>query len=219
MRFSEVSAFIAKDVRLELRQRAALNGVLLYLISTLFLCYLAFTAHADARSLSALFWVIILFAATNAVSRSFTQEGPARQSFYNTLASQAALIVSKIIYNVVLMLMLGGLSYLIFSFLLGNFVVHTLAFLVVLAGGCIGFACLLTFVSAIAGRTGNHFALTAVLGFPIALPLVILCVNLTEYCALTTFPTDFWMKVVILFLLDAITATLAYILFPFLWRA
>lgn len=219
MRFREVSAFIAKDVRLELRHRAALNGVVLYLVSTLFLCYLAFTTHAETRSLSALFWVIILFAATNAVSRSFTQEGSARQSYYNTLASQAALIVSKIIYNVVLMLLLGGLSYLIFSFLLGNFVVQTFTFLLVLAGGCIGFACLLTFVSAIAGRTGNHFAMTAVLGFPIALPLVILCVNLTEYCALAVLPTDFWMKLAILFLLDIVTATLAYILFPFLWRA
>ncbi len=219
MRLSEVNAFIAKDFRLELRNRAAINGVVLYLVSTLFLCYLAFSAEVDQHTLAALFWVIVLFAATNAVSRSFIQESQSRQSFYNTLASQHSLILAKIIYNNVLMIILGGISYLIFSFLLGNFVQHSAAFILVLAAGCIGFASLLTFVSAIAGRLGNHFAMTAILGFPIALPLVVLCVDLTKYCAMIILPFDFWMKILVLLILDAIVASLAYILFPYLWRA
>lgn len=217
-RFHEVSALIRKDLRIELRQRSAINGVILYLVSTLFICYLSFSANADPQSLISLFWVVILFAATNAVSKSFVQENSYRQATYNLLASQASLILAKLLYNALLMLLISSLCFFLFAFLLGNPVQNMAAFIPVLGLGSIGFSSLMTFVSAIASRTGNHFAMTAVLGFPIALPLIVLCVSLTTACMGTELPAGFWSKIAVLLLLDGIIAALAYILFPFLWR-
>lgn len=216
--YREVYALLRKDLKTELRHRSSINGVLLYLASTLFICYLSFSGNAGLQSMIPLFWIIILFAATNAVSKSFIQESRQRQETYNILASQSSLILAKLIYNTLLMILLGSLSFLLFALLFNNLSGNPGAFIPVLLLGSAGFACLMTFISSIAARTGNHFALTAVLGFPVALPLVVLCISLTTACTEPSLPVGFWSKLSILLLLDLIIAALAYILFPFLWR-
>jgi heme exporter protein B len=191
---------------------------MLYLASTLFVCYLAFSTRADAESLNALFWIVILFAATNTVSGIMAREPGRRRSWINTMASQTSIILSRIIYNAALMLVLGLITYAVFAFLLGDFVRLHLPFVLLLCGGSIGFAVLMTFVSSISGRIGNHFAMTAVLGFPLAIPLLVLCIDLGKLCNGTALPDGSSGKFAVLFLLDGIMIALAYILYPFLWR-
>ena len=72
--FNEVKHLIAKEINLEWKQKYAFNGLLLYVISTVFVCYLSFKQIIDVPTWNALFWIIMLFASVNAIAKSFIQE-------------------------------------------------------------------------------------------------------------------------------------------------
>ena len=73
--FSQVKFLIHKEIVLEWRSKYAFNGILLYVISTVFVCFLAFKA-IQPITWNALFWIIMLFASVNAITKSFVQESP-----------------------------------------------------------------------------------------------------------------------------------------------
>src|SRR5450432_1402659 len=63
-----------KDLLLEIRQQYSFYGVVLYVISTIFVLYLAM-GQPEAVVWKGLFWMIQLFISVNAVAKSFLQEG------------------------------------------------------------------------------------------------------------------------------------------------
>ena len=72
--FQEVSELLKKEITIELRQKYAVNGILLYLASTVFICYLSFNLQSNQLhpiTWNALFWIVILFTAISAVAKSF----------------------------------------------------------------------------------------------------------------------------------------------------
>jgi heme exporter protein B len=78
---SQLFLLIKKEWQIEWRNRYALNGLLLYLISTIFICYLSFNVKANQLNpptWNALFWIIMVFSAVNAVAKSFMQEQSGR---------------------------------------------------------------------------------------------------------------------------------------------
>lgn len=215
----EITALIHKDLMLELRQKYAINGILLYVFSTIFVVQLSFGRVIDDTTWIALFWIILLFAAFNAVSKSFVQESSARRLYYFTLASPVSVIVSKMIYNALLMVFLGGLSLGIYALFMGMPDLGMDLFLPAFVLGCIGLATAVTMVSAIASRTGNNAALTAILGFPVVLPLLLLLIKASQL-SLSRSVSDFEMLKLLLSitLIDAVVVILAVVLFPYLWR-
>ncbi|MGD1957221.1 MAG: ABC transporter permease, partial [Fulvivirga sp.] len=57
----QILTFIQKEIRLEWRNRYAINGILLYLVSTVFICYLSFNVRSNVLNpvtWNVLFWVI-----------------------------------------------------------------------------------------------------------------------------------------------------------------
>ncbi|MHC1708362.1 MAG: heme exporter protein CcmB [Bacteroidales bacterium] len=214
----QIKHLIFKDVMLEWKQKYAINGILLYIISTIFLCSLAFEGLLEPSTWNALFWVVLLFAAVNAISKSFVQESPGRQLYYYSMADPQSIILAKIIYNILLMIVLSILFFIIFSLFLGNFVQNQgLFFLAYLFGG-IGFAALFTMISAIASRTSNNFSLMAILGFPIILPLLLILIKISKIAI--TMPGWEGSGGLIFSLagIDLIIVILSYLLFPYLWR-
>src|SRR5690606_13335478 len=116
---TQVRYLIYKEMLLEWRSKYAFNSILLYVVSTVFVCYQAFRT-VDGVVWNALFWIILLFASTNAISKRFVQESNARQLYYYTLVSPQAVILSKIIYIVVLMLLLSLVALFVYSVVFRN---------------------------------------------------------------------------------------------------
>ena len=83
---SQFFTLLRKEILLEFRQRYAIGGILLYVVSTVFVVYLSFQ-QVKPPVWNALFWIISLFAAVNAVVKSFVQESGKRQLYYYSLAS------------------------------------------------------------------------------------------------------------------------------------
>lgn len=209
---------IRKEFILEFRQKYALGAIVLYAVSTVFICYLSFKQIDDKTTWNALFWIIELFAATNAVSKSFAGESKEVQLYTYTLAPAGAVVLSKIIYNIILTIALTLVTILVYSVLVGNPVVDKPLFFGTAVLGASGFAGVLTMVSAIASRTNGNLALMAILSIPLLMPILIIVIRLSAM-AVTGMelqdPTGFLLA---LGALNIVTAALAYVLFPYLWH-
>lgn len=214
----EIKTLLGKEFRLELKQKYVINGILLYLLSTVFVTYLAFDRMIDIPTWNSLFWVILLFVAVNGISKSFVQESPARYIYYYTIASPQSIVLSKIIYNLVLMSALSLLTFGLFLLLMGNLVVNPGLFLLALLLGSCGLSSILTMVSAIASRASNNFSLMAILSFPIVLPLLTTLMRISNSALTSAEWTATAGDVVILSTINLAVVALGYLLFPYLWK-
>jgi heme exporter protein B len=216
--WQQVRTLFLKEFRLELRNRYALNGILLYVVSTVFVCYLSFKQVVSAPVWNALFWVIMLFAALNAVGRSFVQEGRGRMLYYYSVIGPQAFVLAKMLYNALLMAVIGVLAYVIYAWWIGDMVQDHGMFVLALVLGSVGFAGILTLMSAIAAKTDNNLSLMAILSFPVQLPFLLTLIKLSKNAVDGLEPSVSYPLIGILALLLVIIITLSLLLFPYLWR-
>ena len=215
---SQIGLIIAKEWKLEWRNRSAIAGLSVYILSGLYISYLSFKKIADPATWNALFWILILFMAVNALAKSFMTESRGLQLFYYTFLNPQVVIIGKIIYNGVLLFVLGLLTLLFYTILLGNPVQDSFMFLITLLAGCFGISSVLTMISAIASRAGHQSSMMAILGFPVLLPLLIILIHLSKN-AIDGIEFSVNGKYLTLILsLNLIVPALAFILFPYLWR-
>ncbi|RZF59733.1 heme exporter protein CcmB [Sphingobacterium corticibacterium] len=213
----QVRTLVYKDIVLEWRSKYAINGILLYVVSTVFVCYQAFQS-VDTLVWNALFWIIMLFASVNAISRSFVQENQSRQLYYYTLISPRAIILSKIIYNTLVMILLSVIAYIAYSITFSNPVGDPFLYTVSVLLGSMSFASVFTMVSGISAKAGNNSTLMAILSFPVIIPLLIVLITLSQN-ALTGIPRDeSTNEILVLLAINVITITISLLLFPYLWR-
>lgn len=213
----QIKYLIAKELRLEMRNKYALGGILLYVVSTVFVSYLSFKKIVTPATWNALFWIIFLFASVNAIAKSFISETKGRLLYLYTLTSPQSVILSKIIYNSLLLTVLAALCLAVYSLFIGNIVQDMPLFMLTLLLGSFGFSSLLTMVSAIASKASNNFTLMAILSFPILIPLLIVLIKLSKNAidGLEHWDMNFLM---VLVFLNVIIIALSYLLFRYLWR-
>lgn len=219
--FGHISVLVKKEMQLEWRQRYALHGLLLYLASTIFVCYLSFKAKQHSINpitWNTLFWIILLFIAINAIAKSFTQEPSQRNLFYYTLVSPEAVIYSKIIYNSIVMIGVSLIGILFYSWVMGNPVGNMPLYLLSIILGSIGLASTLTLMAGIAAQAENSATLMAVLSFPIIIPLLLLVLKLSKSAMDGISIQENYDEIAILGALNTIVVVLSGILFPYIWR-
>ncbi len=215
----EVKYLIKKEMLLEWRSKYALNGVLLYVVSTVFVCYLSFISMPNPLTWNALFWIIMLFASINAVAKSFLQESKGRHLYIYTIVSPTALIIAKTVYNSLLMIMLTLIALffysLVFSFPKG---IDVLMYFLATIVGSLTFATLFTMVSAIASKAGNGGMLMAILSFPIIIPVLIVLIKLSKNAIDGLDRSVSLDDIGLLVVINVLITTVSLLLFPYLWR-
>ena len=217
----EIAGLLRMEFLLDLRQRAAWGGMLLYVVSAIYVCYLGVRGTLPVPVWNALFWIILLFAAFNALVRSFQREDAGRQVYLYTLAGPRSVVLARTLYNALTMLVLSLLSLLFYVLFLGTDALGEAQvgqFVLVVALGGVGLAAVLTLISAIAARAGSGLGLMALLGFPVVLPML-LSVMRASKGALDGLPWSVNSTYVLwIVALDVLTVALAWLLFPYLWR-
>lgn len=220
--WKEVILLVKKEALLEWRQKYALNGILLYVTSAVFIAYLSMgtgQSHLQVPIWNALYWIIILFSAVNAVAKSFVQEQEGRQLYYFMIASPEAIILSKTIYNTGLTLVLALLGYVVFGIVFGNPVADQPLFLLNLLLGAIGFSAALTMVSAIASKAKNNGTLMAILSFPVMIPILLMAIQVSKSAIDGLDRGVSAEKILTLMAINSIVLATSYLLFPYLWRS
>jgi heme exporter protein B len=212
-----ILTLIKKDLLLEIRQQYTFYGVLLYVASTIFVVYLTM-GQPEETVWNALFWVIQLFVCVNAVAKSFLQDSKGRMLYYYSIAGARDFILSKLVFNAVLMMVMSLLSLFIFTLLLGNPLYNLLQFIGIIFLGGIGLSLIFTFLAAIAAKAQQQAALMAIMGFPIVIPQLLLLGKTAKAAFSPVLQAGLWQMVLLLIGLDILVVLLAIILFPFLWK-
>lgn len=214
---NQVKYLIKKELLLEWRSKYALNGVLLYVVSTIFVCFLSFV-NINKITWNALFWIIMLFASINAVAKSFLQESKGRQLYIYTVASPLALIIAKTLYNVLLMTVLTCIALLFYSLVFDVVPDDLLMYFVAALLGSLSFSTIFTMVSAIASKAGNGGMLMAVLSFPLVIPVLIVLVKLAKNAIDGLDRSASYDEIATLLIVNVMAGAVSFLLFPYLWR-
>ncbi len=218
----EIKYLFKKEITLEWRQKYAFNGLLLFTISTIFIIYLSLSvknqSSLSAPLWNAIFWIVILFSAINAVAKSFLQESAGRQLYYYTLVHPVSLIMAKMIYNSLLMIVLALFATLAYGTVLGYPVTNSLMFFCGVVLASIGVSSVLTMMSAIASKAGNNTVLMAILSMPLLIPILLLSIKTVKNAIDGLTWDDTSDELITLFAVDSVGIALGYILFPFLWK-
>lgn len=208
---------LGKEVKLEWRQRHALSGILLYVLSTVFIVFISFQ-QISPQLWNVLFWIIMLFASINAVVKSFVQESGNRQLYYYQLANPLAILLSKTLYNILLLLLLGGLNAAALLLVAGNPLTDPGLFVLAVVLGSIGLSVTFTFIAAIAAKTSNSSTMMTILGFPVIIPVLLVLVNLSAHSIGLLQGSMIRDDIIMLAGIDLLLLGLGLVLFPMLWR-
>ncbi len=213
----QIKHFVRKELQTEWRQRYAINGVILQVFSSVMIVYLAVRLLGNP-AWNAIYWVIMVFISINSIAKSFIGEGKSKNLYYHQLISPQNLLISKFIYNAGLNVLLAFICLGIYSLLLGNPVVFQLYYLLATALGSIGFAATFTMLSAISSKAGNSNLLMPVLSLPIIIPLLLILIKACKRAMDGIDPSQIMKDLLVLLLLDLMVLTLAYLLFPSVWK-
>ncbi len=219
---SGIKILLRKEFVLELRRKSVISGIALYLLSLIFICYLTFSLRRNAineATWSALFWLTILFSVINTVAKSFIGERKGVSIYYYSIASPQIIILSKIVYNTILCFLLSLAAYVLFQLFIDNPVEHHGLFLLTLVLTSIGFSGSLTLISGIASRANNSSVLMAVLSFPILIGILLMAIRITKNVLDGIDLAASYDELLNLLAINAILTTLAYMLFPYIWRS
>ena len=218
----EIWTLVKKEILLELRMKYALSGMVLYLLSSIFLGYITFSlgrTEINVPTWNVLFWIIMLFVATNSIAKSFIQESKDRLLYYYTIVNPQSIILSKIIFNCLLMFLLVFAGFLIYSILLGNPVEDIGLFLLNLLLASIGFSTAFTMISSIASKASNSGTLMAILGFPIIIPMLLLLIKISRNSIDGLARSTSLDEITTLLAIIIIAISTSILLFPYLWRS
>lgn len=205
------------EFKLEFRQKYAIAGIFLFLAASLFVVFKVFQAITPF-SWNALFWILFLFISINALIKSFTQMQSRRFMFYYQLYDPIELAISKIVYNSLLLFVLGSILFLLMSGLSINPIQNLSLFLAGLLLGSIGIGATISFTSLIASKGQQTHVLISVLSMPVIIPTLLLLIKVTALAMGILDDTNFMQDISLLIGINLFSIGLCLILFPYLWR-
>ncbi len=214
----EILALLYKELLIEWKQKYALNGLLLYVVSMVVVISLALVDKLNPVTWNILYWIILLFVSINAVAKSFMSERPGNLLYLYSLASPAAIIIAKMLYNFLLLTFMALITLVAYAFLTGIEIANWPLMLGVVSAGSAALAANLTLVSAIAAKAENRTTLLAVLSFPLIVPILLVLIDLSQN-AVQGLDIDLEQNTFLLLggIVVALTGV-SVLLFPFVWR-
>ena len=221
MFFKKTFKFFYKEIQLEIKFFNAISGILLYLMSTVFLCYTTLHVNGciiNSNTWNTLFWIILIFIYIDSVKKTFLQERENRHIYYYSLIKPELFIFSKIFYNIILLTIISFFGFFFFTFLFGNPVKNQALFILNVVLSNIGFSSILTLISAISSKLPNNNIIMSILSIPIIIPLIIIIIHVSKNAIIgIEAASNIWYIVINIFI-NSIIFLLIYILFPFLWK-
>lgn len=204
------------EIKLEWRNKFMISALFLFIISTVFICYLSFKQITSVPTWNALWWIILLFTVVQSASRSFLSETKGQRLYNYYTASPLAILFAKTFFVILLICIITIVGYVIYSLTMGSLVQLPFQFLLGSIVSNIALAVTFTFVSSIAAKSGNNATLMTILGLPVIIPILLLAIRITKNSAdgitLADAPSYFIAQIAML----ALVTALASILYPVL---
>ena len=219
----QAAAIYQKDIRSELRNRAALNSILLFSITSLIIAGFSVGANynlsADVNS--AILWIILFFSAFSGMSHVFVREEETSTVIALRLTARAnAVLVGKLLFNITLMALISLILIPLYIALLNVHIPFPGIFALSLLLGLFGLCLSATLTAAIIAKSQGKGALYGAIGFPLLIPLLFLAVDATRLALLSYSNMDIIRRDLIgLASFDIMVAFSSVFLFPYIWES
>jgi heme exporter protein B len=217
---SEIAAVFQKEWKAESRSLSGIATTALFCFASIVVVY-TITADTSIHPMigAGIYWIILIFAASVSLPRTFIQEEENRTAdFWRLMARPEAVFWGKAIFNIVQMLIATSVMSILFLGMSHISLINPLLFIGTAFGGAIAIASTVTITGAIAAPASNRSAIAAGISVPILLLLVSLGVSGTA----TAFgePLVSGEKTPIVMIAYAIAAsTLGPVVYSRIWKA
>ena len=177
-----VWAVLRKECRSEWRTRYGLNAALLFAVTTLVAVSFSVGRMPDRTDvLSALLWIVVLFATLASLSHVFVREVEGRtMTMLRLVASPTAIAAGKFLFNLLFLFVIEILIVPLFILLMGAPGPDWGAFLLILFTGSVALASASTLIGALIAQTRGKGALFAGASIPVLLPVLAAAVSGTR---------------------------------------
>ena len=175
-------AILRKECVSEWRTRFALSAALLFAVTTLTTVSFAVGRLPDrADVLSALLWIVLLFASLAALGHSFIREVEGHTlTLLRMVASPTSIALGKLLFNLLFLVAVELVTIPLFLILMGAPPPRWGAFLALLALGSGTLATSSTLVGALVAEARSRGALFAAVSLPLLLPVLAAAVSGTR---------------------------------------
>jgi len=208
---------LKKEFVLELRQKYAIGGILLYVASSTMLVFLSMGA-LNATLWITFYWLLMLFAAVNAIAKSFTNDAGDQQLYLYQLANPQIVLLAKVVYNFLLLFFMAGIGILVFIILFNNPINNYGIFTTVFFLGILSFSVLFTVMSAIASQSGGSAVIMPIISFPVIVPVFVLLLKLSTASVGNMGSLNFYKDVFSVLAINVAILSVSFLLFPYIWR-
>lgn len=215
--FRRIGILMKKDLLLEFREGYSVNGIILYAVTTVYIVYNGLK-RINPEIWTVMFWIIFLFAASNAIFRSFSREQEGSHWYYYSITDPVSLFLSKLAYNSFWLWIVGGVILLAKILFFGNPVFQIGIFLGAVCLGGLGITAAFTLVSSMVRYARQAQGLMVILSFPLVIPVFLLLNKIGLQATGVLEDSDIVTDFLLLSAIDVLFVGLGLILFPSLWR-
>lgn len=218
---SRIAFLLHHMIRVDFRKGHALFGLLLFALASAYASFQAVGDHGSASSWNALIWVVLIFTAFNALSREHADDRMENRQYLKHAVQPVEWMLARTLYHWVLMTFLAALVLLAFCLFLGteHLTGNRLLWMFIgleMAGWAL--ASCITLLASIASHAGGGFGLTAVLGLPLVMPIVLVATRFGRDITSGITAGETVENLLFLAALAGAITAFGLVLFPYLWR-
>jgi len=208
---------LQKDLTLEWKQKYAFGGILVYLITSIFILYLTLD-KVRPYEWNALLWLTILNSTLSYVSKNYLQENNNRMMYFKQIVSPVQYILSKILSSIFVVSILSIVDLFLLMLILDiqPESIGAYSLLLVLGSSCISSVFIMS--AALASHTKNGFILMPLISLPIQIPIYLIINKAGRWAMDGIIGVAFYKDIFSLFLLLIGVCVMAAILYPFLHK-
>lgn len=208
-----------KDIKSEIRTRYNIISLILFVLSSVTALFLSIGEEPFTPELSAgILWILMIFGSMTGLARSFVAEEERGTKLLLQLSCRPlAVYFGKLSYNLIIGFILNTVAFTFFAIMMPVTVGSYLFLGVFMILATIGLSCASTIISAIISQSNGRAVLYPVLAFPILLPVLITCIDISIE-AFSKSVTAFHFDMAITSLsYSIILVALSAMLFEFVW--
>jgi heme exporter protein B len=214
---NQIREVLKMELGIELRSGSLIISVGLQVVAFILIMYYGLISPGT-EEWATFFWIIVCFAATSGLSRSFLPSEKSEDIYMFQLFDPVAWFLAKLLLNTVYIFLTSVFSfflmYLVYGYML--FDVMWISVLIILAS--IGFSSIFTFAGAVSGAGKNSRFLLPLLALPLMIPLLMV---LFFTLKLIVVPAADWSEILpglgLLLVLDLIYCVNGTFLFKQVW--
>ena len=213
--------FLGNELRAELRHLQGLAAQTMFVVVASYLLYAGLVllgrAGASGQVIHVIFWLVMIFTIVNSTSSSFFRDASGRDLYYYSVLHPLVYFAGKLLSSLVTTLFHSLLLTLIFHQVFAYSYMLNIQWIAVMFCGVLGMTTLFTLIASMASKTTQSQILAVVLGFPLAIPLLLFILKKLSSIDLVYAQGFSLYNLSSLLIFDGLILGLSLLLFPYIW--